>query len=184
MAGFTAHSRDGITWTFLDSGTSLDLIGVAWSGAQFVAVANGGTSALHSSDGVTWDRAPGAPVIRDAASNGSRFVAVGTRGGVGAILHSSDGLAWTDVSGAFGNTRPLLDGVAWNGTRFVAVGYRWSAESRSTYGTILHSRDGVAWTEVLLADSGIHEDSIRPVSWNGTRFVTVGSGGTHSSDDP
>ena len=175
---FTAHSRDGITWTFLDSGTSLDLIGVAWSGAQFVAVANGGTSALHSSDGVTWDWAPGAPVIRDAASNGSRFVAVGNRGGVGAILHSSDGLAWTDVSGAFGNTRPLLDGVAWNGTRFVAVGYRWSAESRSTYGTILHSRDGVTWTEVLLADSGIHVDSIRGVAWNGTRFVAVGSGGT------
>ena len=98
----------------------------------------------------------------------------GNRSGVGAILHSSDGLAWTDVSGAFGNTRPLLEGVAWNGTRFVAVGDRWSAELRSGYGTILHSRDGVAWTEVLLADSGIHADTIRGVAWNGTRFSRLG----------
>ena len=177
-AGSTAHSRDGTSWAVAHSGTSSHLIGVTWTGAQFVAVENGGLSVLHSPDGVTWDRAPGAPVLWDAASNGSRFIAVGNRGGVGAILHSSDGIAWTDVSGAFGNTRPLLRGVAWNGTRFVAVGYRWSAESRSTYGTILHSPDGITWTEVLLADSGIHADSIRGVAWNGTRFVAVGSGGT------
>ena len=177
--GWTAHSRDGIAWTAADSGTSRYLIGVTWTGVQFVAVENGGLSVLHSPDGITWAKAPGAPVLWDVAWNGLRFVGVGNRGGVGAILHSTDGISWTDVSGAFGNTLPTLRGIAWSGTRFVAVGDRWSEESRSSYATILHSPDGgVSWTEVLLADSGIVADFIGGVAWSGSRFVAVGSGGT------
>ena len=70
-----------------------------------------------------------------------------------------------------------LDGVAWNGTLFVAVGW-WGgpAESRDpTYADDVGATvaNGVPWTEVLLADSGIPVDSIRGVAWNGTRSGTA-----------
>jgi len=55
--------------------------------------------------------------------------------------------------------------MVWNGSQFVAV---------ATYGTILTSPDGTAWTTQV---SGTNSD-LRGAAWDGSQFVVVGGAGT------
>ena len=168
-------SPDGVTWTVRAPGVSAPLRGVAWSGTQFVAVGgipsgfpNPGAVILTSPDGIDWTSHPaGSFSLNGIAWSGTQFIAVG-----GGILSSSDGVSWTAASvqlfdelaavswsgsqftavgyGAIAistdgadwavhdaRTLPFLPGVVWTGATFVAVG---------TWGSILSSADGVAWT--------------------------------------
>ncbi|HYS58534.1 MAG TPA: hypothetical protein VEM34_10385 [Burkholderiales bacterium] len=81
-------SPDGITWTSHTSGTSDGLLGVAWSGTQFVAVGGSGNSGtiFTSPDGITWTReaAGTTNALYGVAWSGTKFVMVGN----GTILTS------------------------------------------------------------------------------------------------
>ena len=193
--GVLMHSADGATWA-ATSGASERVVGAAlngvtWGATRFVAV--GGTSSgssviAYSTDGVTWTTTSGAfdnAFLTGVTWNGTRFVAVGGRSSgssasnltaSGMVLHSADGVTWTAASGALDGA--FLNAVTWNGTRFVAVGGTWSwSPSESTFDVapvVVHSTDGVTWTDA--SGTGTLDDSsyLRGVTWGGGRFVAVG----------
>jgi hypothetical protein len=79
-------SPDGVTWTPRNSGTSNTLLGIAWSGTQFVAIGIGG-AILTSFDGQTWSPQNSGTTfsLNGISWSGTQFVAVG---GLGNILTS------------------------------------------------------------------------------------------------
>jgi hypothetical protein len=126
-------SPDGMTWT-RQSGTSAQLMDVAWSGSLFVAVGGNRRQGVifTSPDAKSWARKK--TKVSDPFTavlwNGSTFVTVGLNG---ALFTSPDGMTWTQRKST---TTRDLHSLAWNGSLFVAVGD----------GVILTSPDGVAWT--------------------------------------
>ncbi len=87
-----------------------------------------------------------------------------------AAVPSSQGPAHTEPGAVWEWRNPLptgnhLQSVAASDSSFVAVG---------SYGTVVTSPDGVAWTR---QDSGLSLD-LRGVAWNGIMYVSVGDGGT------
>lgn len=145
---------------------------------RYFAVGAGG-AIWHSGGGgpTGWVRIP-SPTTRDLfgiafgrgqwvrAGQGSlvwngRFVAVGAE----TVLVSDNGLDWSVVPGL----QPLLTGitlhaVTYHAGHFVAVG---------SGGTILHSRDGLAWS----GGSAAPDTTLRGVAYNGYTFVAVGDEG-------
>ena len=79
-------SVPGGMWYAQTSGTSQDLLDVAWSGSQFVAVGYSGTI-LTSPNGSTWtaQKSGTSQILWHVAWSGSQFVAVGQ---TGTILNS------------------------------------------------------------------------------------------------
>ena len=144
--GTVLTSPDGITWTenspAVNGGTNL--IGVTWSGTEFVAVGGiggdwGQPTIIFSTDGKNW-KMPSAYVYTGAQNdlNGvvwspqkKLYVGVGNEG---TIVTSSDLQTWTLRTS---NTTFDLKSVVWSGTQFVAIG---SANSAVT------SPDGINWT--------------------------------------
>jgi hypothetical protein len=161
VAGFSyvPVTVTGLPLTSRASGTTNPMLGVVWSGTEFVAVGHQGTI-LASPDGITWtSRTSGTTnYLSDVAWSGTQFVAVG-----GQILTSPDGITWTSrTSPGCTPTGCKLNRAAWSGTLFVAVG---------DAGTILTSPDGITWTS---RTSGVSHD-LTDVTWSGTQFVVVGS---------
>ena len=116
-------SPDGVNWTAQTSGTTNGLLGITWSGTQFVAVGDFG-NILTSPDGVTWTAKVffGANVwFEDITWSGTQFVVVGWEksfyGPV--ILTSPDGVTWTAQNSGATN---WFHGITWSGKQFVAVG--------------------------------------------------------------
>lgn len=145
-------------WTWLNpSSQGNGLWGVAWNGALFVTVGNGGTI-LTSPDGMTWTlQSSGTTNTLGAVGWGNgQFVAVGKGG---AILTSPDGMTWTMQSSG---TADQLSGVAWGNGQFVAVG--WDI--------VLTSSDGITWT--VQSAGTFPPDAITGVAWGNGRFVAVG----------
>ena len=151
------------------------LDGIAWNGAGFVAVGQGG-AILVSGDGLHWEQASDSrallPELVGVAWGGERFVAVaGWPDSI--VLHSADGQRWQHASvgsdsdaNRYGSNRygrRGLNDVVWAGDRFVAVG-----------ATIASSADGDRWQELLLPLEG----TLNAVAWNGQDLVAVGDGGT------
>gem|GEM_PF-1871422 len=87
-AGAIFTSPDGAIWTARSSGMTGPITGIAWSGTQFMAVANTGewTGAsgmvLTSPDAVNWaiPASPTTLVLHDITWDGTQFVAVGDNG--------------------------------------------------------------------------------------------------------
>ncbi len=155
------------TWISQTSGTSQGLLGIAWSGTEFVAVGEAGTI-LESPDGKTWTSpSSNSPSLFNNISqpfqsvvwSGKQFVVVGTEG---KVLTSPDGKNWSVQSSG---TSEGLVGVAWSGAEFVVVGYT---------GTILTSPNGENW---MPQTSGTSQELVNIV-WSGTEFVAVGQHGT------
>ena len=170
-------SGDGLHWEQAsDSRTLLpELVGVAWGGERFVAVAGWPDSmVLHSADGQRWQNASVGSEstlygtyllgLNDVVWAGDRFVAVGAT-----IASSADGDRWRELPLPMDGT---LNAVVWNGQDLIAVGHE---------GTIMRSGGGDRWTTV--ADSGTSEP-LNDVVWGGGRFVAVGYHGVivHSDD--
>jgi len=93
------------------------LYGVAWSGAGYAAVGDGGV-VLTSVDGVAWTRglAGTGQVLNAVTWTGDRFVAVGASG---TLAESADGADWTVIDSGTVNS---LYGVAFVGGRLLALG--------------------------------------------------------------
>ena len=140
-AGFVAVGRggailvsgDGLHWEQASDSRALlpELVGVAWGGERFVAVAGWPDSmVLHSADGQRWQHAR---VGSDSDANrygsnrydlrglndvvwaGDRFVAVGAT-----IASSADGDRWQELLLPLEGT---LNAIAWNGQDLIAVGH-------------------------------------------------------------
>jgi hypothetical protein len=168
VAGFSyvPVTVTGLPLTSRASGTTNPMLGVVWSGTEFVAVGHQGTI-LASPDGITWtSRTSGTTnYLSDVAWSGTQFVAVG-----GQILTSPDGITWTSrTSPGCTPTGCKLNRAAWSGTLFVAVG---------DAGTILTSPDGITWTSRTSPGCTPTGCKLNRAAWSGTLFVAVGDAGT------
>jgi hypothetical protein len=76
-AGAVARSTDGLQWTGVSSGVTVDLWDLAWNGSTFIAVGSAGT-VIRSRDGIDWsaDRpATDSPLYGVAAEPGCAIAA-------------------------------------------------------------------------------------------------------------
>ena len=142
---------------------------------------------LYSTDGLTWSvQVPNLPSIfsstssgRSVAWNGTVFVLTGnwpTKSGppVANILYSRDGLTWTVASG-LSDITGVIYSVAWSGYRWVAVGKMTFSDGLNA--TVTTSLDGITWTTPTdpRDPTGMTENSLTSITWNGTRFSAVGT---------
>ena len=168
--GHIITSPNGIIWTARTSGTSEQLLGVAW-GEVFVALGSNRT-VLTSSDGATWtpQTAPlGMGLLLNAvAHDGTQFVAVGSGQ---AIMTSPDGVTWTQQSVPNNIPAQSFHAVAVGDGTIVVVG-----DNR-----IYASLDGAVWAQVSGGPS-IPSNGVgrlhRTVTFGPPGFVTLGLGGS------
>jgi hypothetical protein len=189
----------GLPLTRRTSTTQQQLNGVAWSGAQFVAVGNAGTI-LTSPEGSTWTAQVSAipRTLLGVVWSRSQWVVVGDNG---TILTSPDGISWTiQTSG----TNAYFYSVADSGSKYLAVGFqsiysspdgrKWTSQVSGTQdvlqgvacsparcvvvgraGNILSSEDGVTWTPRVVP-AAFQNTGYEGVTWTGTQFVAAGFG--------
>lgn len=176
QAGTILLSSDALAWYPQESGTTVDLLGVADSGSLFVAVGASG-AILTSPDGATWTpRTSGFTTgIMGVRHMNGAFYAVGWGQ---AVLRSPDGITWSTVF--TGDAGSYLSDIAWSGSTFVACGADFSLYHGSgvTMAALLTSPDGVTWSyQTLDITSYVSGAGPNGVAWNGTAFVVVGDEG-------
>lgn len=142
------------------SGTANALMGITWTGSQFVAVGVSGTI-MTSPDGITWiTQTSGTSANLNAIIwTGSQLVAVGASPyymASSAIVTSPDGITWTSRNSG---TTLALNALTWTGTKIVAVGVAQ---------TTLSSPDGIAWTPIGTLGYG---NDFSCIAWSGTIYV-------------
>lgn len=171
--GLILTSTDGLAWTGQPSPVTVNLRGVAWSGARFVAVGDDAT-VLRSDDGYVWTSTSdpiAGMVLHDVGWGGGAFVAVGGVPGSDPapllLLASTDGVSWTPGTAARESFHGPLLRVAWGNGRWVALGR-----------THWYSDDGLAWFEAT-GDSFTWGTGI---GWNGAQFVSSGYRMAFSAD--
>ncbi|MBP7797386.1 MAG: PKD domain-containing protein [Thermoanaerobaculaceae bacterium] len=159
-SGNISSSQEGLVWTPRNSGTSLQLEGVAYGNGAFVAVGKGGTI-LRSTDGTNWTAATSTATtdLNGVSYGNSGFIAVGAGG---TILLSSNGSTWAPQSSP---TTKDLYGVGFGSNAYVVVGGS---------STILSSPDGAAWTPRVSPTFW----TLYSVAWSGSTFAAVGNDGT------
>jgi hypothetical protein len=189
--GQVLRSADGLTWTkaaMLDANAPLLYpVAIAQAGTTLVAVGSGASPGielnagganglrLRSADGgATWAQASTsgpAESLSGVAYDGRRFVSVALSG---ALYASPDGDAWVRIGAAPAGKQ--YRGIAFGGGTYLAYG--WNAVATST--------DGVTWTAidpaVALAGPASMVPQINTLTWDGTRFVTVGSWNDPTTD--
>jgi serine/threonine protein kinase len=153
-------SPDGRTWTPHHPALTQYLLGVTWSGWQFVAVGANGTI-LTSPNGQTWAAQDSGTTqsLSGVIWSGSQFVTVGYNG---TILTSPNGQTWAAQNSG---TTQSLSGVIWSGSQFVTVGYN---------GTILTSPNGQTWT----AQNSGTAQPLKEITSSGSQLMTMGDHGT------
>lgn len=161
---------DGSVYTTTDGvdGTSTlfaipdEMSAVAWSGALYVAVGEGG-GIFTSPDAETFTPQTSGTTswLHDVVWTGTRFVAVGD---AGVILTSPDGISWTQQKSM--TTMPL-SAVAYSDTGLVATGIA----------VVLTSPDGVSWTAQEVATGYTAVSFVEHLG----RFVASGYGGSIST---
>ncbi len=168
-------SLNGVDW--VPGLTARPPNGLAFGNGVFVLY---GTTTYTSSDGVHWDSSEQdvlSALPTSVTFGNGRFVAVGGN----RVLLSYDGVTWTPVE--ITGTRRLPTGIYFAGGRFWAPSWPdYDSETRlPKEGYVLHSMDGVAWTEhagppVL--------SSLRHVAYGNGRYVAVGEGShIYASED-
>lgn len=168
-AGTVWSSSDGTNWTQIATGTSSDLLSVAFGGGVFVAVGSGtnGSTVLASGDGLDWtDRSAGTDLdwqkMETVAHSGDRFLAGGWYVG---IRRSIDG--GQSFQAAVDEDLEMKAFAHGNGIQFAAgVDYAYADKT-------LVSTDGEQWFELA---TGSVPDRYAAVFFENT-FLTVGQGG-------
>jgi photosystem II stability/assembly factor-like uncharacterized protein len=149
-SGYTATSKDGLSWSRKNTGISIQLNSIAYSEdlELFVVVGNSGTI-LTSSDGINWTSQTSG-VLSDLCSicysdELNLFVIVGSSG---TILTSSDGVNWTSqsITGSY-NLYALVYSDKLN--MFI------STSSGSSNNYIFTSLDGINWERLNVATRGL-----------------------------
>jgi hypothetical protein len=160
--GVIVSTADGASWTERTTGTNKQLFGVAWTGAQFVAVGDSG-AILTSLDGISWDMRTTDFVtpLSSVASSENKIVCVGNNG---IVATSTDGITWKSKSVDPGNH---LISLVWTGSGFVATGSKGA----------LTSPDGETWAPNKNAPSTGN------LSWTGKQIINIGWGKINASTD-
>lgn len=175
-SGTVNPSTGGITWTALNSGTTLNLNAVNYDSthSKYLGVGAAGTliALTPASSATAW--APLTSVTSQPlyalANNGTGFtVATGANG---TIITSGDGTSWADHTSTSGTTRNLYG---------VAYGYD-STNARNVFvavgaaGTVVYSVDGVTWSAATSATP----NDLKSVTYGSAAgvFVAVGTNGT------
>lgn len=154
------------------SGTTNALMGITWTGSQFVTVGVSGTI-MTSPDGISWTAQTSGTTdnLNAVIWTGTQLVAVGTSCSYylcsSPILTSPDGITWTSRNSG---TTLALNALTWTGTKIVAVG---AAEITLT------SPDGITWTPIGTLAYG---NDFSCIAWSGTIFVGCW-GGIETSPD-
>lgn len=156
--GKLSGSTTSTIWTLASSPTTNDMHGIAWSGANLVAVGDSNTI-ITSSNGLNWTSQSSGifNYFYNTAWLGTHFAAVGQGN---QIITSLDGVTWTPH--VYGSYNPLC-GIAKSNNIYVAVGSV----------IVLSSPDENVWT----SRSTDLTNSVCGIVWSGSRFVTVGYGG-------
>ena len=134
-------SPDGINWTQRNHGFGANWFDMAYGNGTYVAVASNGNYLRSTDNGVTWTQAtaPEANYWNGVTYGNGLFVAIAYNG-TNRVMTSPDGVTWTMRS----VPARTWQEVAYGNGRFVAV-----ADS----GHVIHSPDGINWTEVVRAGS-------------------------------
>lgn len=167
-----AYSYDGLNFIGLgvETQTNPFLIcrNVFYNGSIWVGVGSNSSTGIiaYSYDGINWITA--STTIFTTAGfksywNGVSWISVGSSnfGLIGSIAYSNDGISWS------AGTSPLqgpLYTVIWANSLWLIGGEN---------GGLVYSSDGTNWTTVSPSPL---TSSIQEISWNGKRFVMVGSG--------
>ena len=139
-SGTILTSTDGLVWNSRANNTStLRLVGVTWTGSQFVVISNEGGFVETSPDAMIWTtRDVGtANVFRSVVWTGTQVVITGESQLVGTaptpVRTSPDGITWTMRT--TGGTASYY-ATTWTGSRLISVGT----------GVTQSSPDAVTWT--------------------------------------
>jgi hypothetical protein len=153
-------SGDGITWTAQSSGTTRNLVAVAYLNGTYAALGEAGTL-LTSTDLVNWTArlTQTTATLRGAAYFAGNYVAVGD---AGTLVSSTDTVSWTPQP-ALGTLN--LNAIS-GSSQLIAVG---------DGGVIYTSTDALTWA---LAPSGT-SSSLRGVIAALYRVSVVGDAGTN-----
>lgn len=158
VSGLISTSTDGITWTSRTSPTNTSLNKIGTDGFNLVIVGTNGQ--VVGGFGSTYNVLVSGAVLNDVAYNptGTVHVAVGSQS---SILRSTNGINWTVISHAGG-------GVEYTGVAYSPALNLWALVGLPIIRT---SPDGITWT----SQSSVN--NLNKVTWDGTRFVAVGSAG-------
>ncbi len=159
-AGEIQVSADGLHWEIIRTGSTEDIVAVAWTGSGFAALTPT-RSLLSSDDGFRWTSSglfSHSLRYEGGCWDGTQFVVAGHSG---TVLTSPNGREWTtEVTPTEATLRTASSG----GGATIAAG---------DDGTIIRSMDGRAWELVPLPASWSFYDS----HWTGEEFLLVGTGG-------
>ena len=183
--GTLLYSADGISWSAATTNpvaSTTTLNSVVYGAGGYVAVgadSAGAAVIVRSADGQTWSAASsgaGGNGLLAVGFGSSRYVAVGVGG---ALLTSTDGgVNWTaptSIPAGLLDLRAVVYGIdASTATTTTAAIGRFVAVGAS--GTLLTSTDGLTWTAIDNATSGLPLTHINSITY-GTQFVLVGDGG-------
>ena len=186
-SGVMAYSSDGISWSELTSGVTVNLYDVCYLGSSvWIAVGASGTIIRSVDNGITWGAVTSntALDLNAAAVNGSTVVAVGDDG---AIVRSLDaGATW---AAATSGVTENLNAVVWDddlstwiivGNGSTILNYDAAIPGDFDTGTAAATIDlyGVAWAgaDGLLLASGSGSSTLS--SDNGINWTVEQSGAT------
>ncbi len=173
-------SVDGVNWMPRNApSTVVSLLNaVAWTGSQFVVVAqdptnatNSGAGILTSPDGVTWTQqtVPTIQPLLSVAVGGGTIVVVGSSESTAehnSVLTSSDGVVWTPRSLTLPGpgVSPSMRAVTYGPSGFVSTGARSGVYTSPT---------GETWTSRTLPESR----TFASVASDGSTYCAVGANG-------
>lgn len=149
-AGSVKVTAEGSNWEWKASGTLLDLVGLADSGARVVVV--GSTYLPPITNGP------------DAGKN-NRFVT--------SVLSTADFTNWTESNGLGLTPRQTLTAVAYGNGRFMAVGGDTRITGATDAPVLLSSTDGTTWTAGTLPAGVAAVGAFRNIEYvNGLFFLS------------
>ena len=163
--GLIIRNVTGQSPEIIESGLTDDLTGICVSASGFLACSAAG-ELLFSTGGETWEpwlAKSGTPLRAVAVSENDIYVAVGDNG----IIVTGKGGQSSILKD---QTAASLKDIAYGDSTFVAVGAR---------GTILVSRTGLLWRQILLTDSV----DWQAIDFRDGRFVLAGNNGAIAISD-
>lgn len=184
----TAESTDLTTWTFPETFTQFTTTygrrnagNMAWTGSQYILIAQGGGNVATSPNGINWDNqldlynnptfnggSPGSAALNSFAYGANTLAIIRSGTVPRKMFTTSDGVTWTYQS-TFDSTYVSNGSNTFNGLSFAGNKFYASFEN-NTYGISL---DAITWTAPQPAIwAGF---SIATVIWSGSIYIAFGT---------
>jgi photosystem II stability/assembly factor-like uncharacterized protein len=166
-------SIDGKNWVDVPILPSLVPAGIVWNGSLWMLL--GAQHIYTSPDGAIWTERTD-PLIQDmspilnAVYDGTKWVVCGQVLTSCVIIYTtSTNPTWSWATATINISNFFARDIAWNGTVFVCVG-----TTPTTTCAIIYSYDGITWTGIPTASTGVRIDVGSTISWIIDRFVITG----------